>query len=346
MISNSQLLRALPPFTNKRQMLVYDQNVNDIINAIVEANETYKKDYQLIYSFFVGSDEIETAKNVFNYIKQNIDYVIEPDTKQTIKSPGAIIATGKKQYGGNDCKNMALMTAGIMNAYRNNENKKFDLYFRFASYEQNEKTPQHVFVVMKINGREIWIDPVLDYFNEKRQPHYIKDKKINMSLIGLSGVNPYANDKKYFANNEPGSVGEISDPYTSIISTALTLFIGNNAPNPNDWKGWTPGDVKHWVSNDGDSIKNEAVNIISYIKAHGLTDIVDSDSFGVNRVTVDQIANKLSRAGYSNEANQLLNSNESSSIIPGVSSTKAGMNIWVTLGLVGAGLFLITKMKK
>jgi hypothetical protein len=59
-----QLLSELPPFTNKEKVLINDQNVNDIINAIVKAQKKYQKDYYNIYPYFVGSDEIETARNV------------------------------------------------------------------------------------------------------------------------------------------------------------------------------------------------------------------------------------------------------------------------------------------
>jgi hypothetical protein len=36
--------------------------------------------------------------------------------------------------------------------------------------------------------KEIWIDPVLARFNEKRQPSFYKDKKIKMALIAMSGT--------------------------------------------------------------------------------------------------------------------------------------------------------------
>jgi hypothetical protein len=44
--------------------------------------------------------------------------------------------------------------------------------------------------------KEIWIDPVLPRFNEKRTPTFYKDKKIKMALIALSGVNYSTDDKR------------------------------------------------------------------------------------------------------------------------------------------------------
>jgi hypothetical protein len=55
------------------------------------------------------------------------------------------------------------------------------------------KQPQHVFIVIDPGTKnEIWIDPVLKNFNEKK--HYINkiDKKINMPLYKISGVENYS----------------------------------------------------------------------------------------------------------------------------------------------------------
>jgi hypothetical protein len=219
-----QLLSELPPFTNKEKVLINDQNVNDIINAIVKAQKKYQKDYYNIYPYFVGSDEIETARNVWNFLKKNSDYVIELDTQQTIKSPAAIISTRKSSLGGNDCKNLALFSAGIMSAYRDNELKNFELFFRFAAYDYFDKIPQHVFVVMKIGKKEIWIDPVLDRFDEHRQPTYYIDKKINpMALVALSGV--------YNSNSTQQPV------YTDFGNVTGTISEFNNQSNMSTMSG-------------------------------------------------------------------------------------------------------------
>jgi hypothetical protein len=192
---SDELLKILPAFSNTETTLIDDQSVDDIIKAIQSAQKFYAKDYEKIYPYFVGRDPIDTARNIWDFLKHNIDYVIEPDSLQTIKSPAAIIATGKRGLGGNDCKNFALFTGGVLNAYRDNELKDFDLYFRFASYNEYEDTPQHVFVVMVIDNKEIWVDAVLDKFNEHREPSFYIDKKIKpMALVALSGMRRLGDD--------------------------------------------------------------------------------------------------------------------------------------------------------
>ena len=81
------------------------------------------------------------------------------------------------------------MFAGLLDALRRNTGEKFDLAYRFAGYD-GSKTPEHVFVVINPGSEnEIWCDAVLDYFNEKKEPNFYKDKKIqNMALMALSGI--------------------------------------------------------------------------------------------------------------------------------------------------------------
>lgn len=92
------LMGRLGPFKNRRQMLVADQSTGDIIEAILKAHELHAQDYSKISSFFSAATKRQTAQKIFNFLKNNVKYRIEPGSKQTVKSPAAILATG---YG--DC---------------------------------------------------------------------------------------------------------------------------------------------------------------------------------------------------------------------------------------------------
>jgi len=215
MTTKSEILRRLPAFTNNATILVKDQDTEDIINEILKAHQLYKNDYNKICSLFYTGDEIGTAKKTFNYIKKNIRYVIEKDDQQLIKAPSAIFATPSS-----DCKNYALAINGILDACRRMYGMNYDLYFRFAAYD-GTRTPQHVFAVMVTNdGQEVWIDPVLNNFNEDKQPNFYKDKKIkNMALMALSGIDPYGN----YGNPENRNIGFLPLPPKLNLSNASGL---------------------------------------------------------------------------------------------------------------------------
>lgn len=376
-MSPDVLLQYLPPFTGRREVFKVHQSVPDIIKEICQAHDRYKKHYNLIYPYFVGNGVKGTARNVWNFLKQHSDYVIEPDSLQTIKTPAAILATSPKKRGGNDCKNLALFSAGIMDAYRRATGKDFDIAFRFAGYNGNDIG--HVFVVVKDKGKEIWIDPVLNEFNDREhEPTKYKDKKIEkMALVGLSGVNPYENDKNYFvneANPVPGQylagpklekltkgIESLTSPIqagTSLVAALVGLFASK--PNPNDWKGWAALDQQYqapkgynaqsWVLQDGDSVQNEALNIVQWVKNYGIDTVVNDNwaikkNFGRN-VTLEDLADKLRRGGFPAEADQFLAASRPAGLFqPGAGTKQAGINVLLTVGLIGAAAFFLFKKK-
>jgi len=193
MVSKNAVLQKLSPFQNYKQVVSSDQTVTDIIDGILETHYKYEDEYDKISELFVGESELETARNIFNFLKSNVPYFIESNKTQTLRSPSAILAL--KQ--GADCKSFSLAVNGILSSLNRKGILQVPLAYRFAGYKNNTREPQHVFAVMYPGTKnEIWIDPVLPRFNEKRQPSFYKDKKIKMALIALSGVGYTASDKR------------------------------------------------------------------------------------------------------------------------------------------------------
>jgi hypothetical protein len=163
-----------------------------------------------------------------------------------------------------------------------------------------------------------------------------------------------------------GGLNIAADAALLIAQIDLMFSLFKNKPNPNDWMGWDALDTKigapigtnalQWVILDGDSVQNEALNIVSYIKANGTKNLLGFSKWFNRNITINDIADKLARGGFIEEANyiKLQNLPVVTNVTPPVQTitpisntpTQTKMNIWVTLGLFGAGLFLITKMKK
>jgi hypothetical protein len=183
MITSKRLLGILDPFNNKKSVLVPDQTTGDIIQAILNGHDKYRSEYKKISSFFKGSNNKETAHNVWKFLKQHVKYKVEPENEQRIKSPAAIVATGHTI--GSDCKNYSLFTAGILDAL------KIPFAFRFASYSQiGDKTPGHVFVVIYPGTtHEVWVDAVLRAFDYHKPYTYKIDKTPKkMAIVAMSGI--------------------------------------------------------------------------------------------------------------------------------------------------------------
>jgi hypothetical protein len=247
------LLSKLDGFKNNQKIISYNQSTNDIINAILRQHNKSLKDYDKLFYFFDCGNFYDTAKKVFNFLKNNIEYQIEPDELQTVKTPAAILATKN-----GDCKHMSLFIAGILDSYRRNTGEIFDLCYRFAAYD-GSKTPEHVFVVINSGtNNEIWCDPVLDYFNEKKQPNFYKDKKIdNMALMALSGIDNRQQAQvngvfDFLKKTETGSsvkttkAGDIVN-VVSNLSTAIPVFGSTIASFIGLVGGLIKGHSDYWV---------------------------------------------------------------------------------------------------
>jgi hypothetical protein len=178
------LLGRLKSFGGNSKMLVRDQQVPDIISAMLSAHKMYASEYDKISKDFYLGDGVQTAKNLFKFLKKNVKYSIESDKNQRIMSPGAILALGK-----NDCKNYALFIMGNLDSLKRKGLIDNKIYYRFASYRLLDEIPHHVFAVIQDkNGNEFFIDPVMSTFNERKTYYHKIDKIPTMPLYSVSGI--------------------------------------------------------------------------------------------------------------------------------------------------------------
>lgn len=358
MIHPRKILAKLPQYNNDNEELVHKQNVADIINGVDLVHQKFANDYDLICEEFIGTTPLQTCKNLFNFLRYSTVYKIEDEDFQSLRSPASILATGTKL--GIDCKNLALWIGGCLDAINRSGYQYIPFVYRFASDKEFDKTPNHVFIVaFPDTNNEIWIDPIpqVTYFNEKLRYNYFQDKNIHkMSLNILSGRMGFT---------IPG-IGVDTDDVADVANILSDIF--SNRPNPNDWKGWETQEqsqgmplgtsANFFTKYDGDSIQNEAINIINWIKQYGINTVVGYNSWNKWTVTLEDIAAKIKRGGMEKEASDFIKASKSSSKnnqtnkytdqtgVNTQDSTQAGMNIYVTLGLVGVGIYLISRMKK
>jgi len=185
----NELLGKLPPFRNKNRLVTEYQQTKDIIKELLKGHEIYSIDYDKISDRFWKGSVIKSCRYVFNFLKNNIRYKIEPDTRQSIKSPSAIIATGNNGY--NDCKHYSSFFGGLIDSWsrKNKAGKPINWVYRFANYKLFNDQPHHVFVVVKLGGTEYWCDAVLNSFNyQKPYVNKIDKKPKNMALYQISGI--------------------------------------------------------------------------------------------------------------------------------------------------------------
>ena len=184
-MNRDRLLGRLSAYGKKRILIKKDQGVPDIMSAMLSAHKIYAPEYDKISQDFYAGDGIQTAKNLFNFLKKNVKYKIESENNQRIMSPSAIVSLAK-----NDCKNYALFIMGVLDSLKRKGLINNDIYYRFASYKLLDEVPHHVFAVIRdTDGTEYYIDPVLSTFNERKTFfHKIDKRPNNMPLYSISGV--------------------------------------------------------------------------------------------------------------------------------------------------------------
>jgi len=242
----AELLGRLEPYRGEERTLVPHQDTSDIMDGMARWHKKYRHHYDAIAGQFLGRTERETAKNVYEFLKRHVSYIIESDAKQTLKTPAAIIATG---HG--DCKHYALFTAGILDALATLGLQRTPWAFRFASYKWYDETPQHVFVVLNPGTkREIWVDPVLSRFDQRKPYTHAIDNR--MALVGISGVNAPAQVaglkdlfqkgkqvvlKVYAAPSRAAFLGIVRLNVFGLANKLYTIWQNNPASLKNWWAG-------------------------------------------------------------------------------------------------------------
>lgn len=190
-MTRETLLAALPEYDHKLVLIKRRQTVEDILIELLYSHELFERDYDTIATKFLGGSDVEVLKRIFNFLKLNVDYKEEGDSKQVIKSPAAIIETGVC-----DCKCYASFIGGVLDAI-NRVGGRFNWNYAFASYQKGVRVPGHVFVQAYVDGEEYWIDPVpaVGGFDSRTpSPKFIRRKqKVDaMALYRLSGIGEVA----------------------------------------------------------------------------------------------------------------------------------------------------------
>lgn len=175
------VLSSLPPYQGDVRLIQSRQDVYDIVKEILSAHKEFSSDYDKIALCFLENTTKKTCDALFDFCKKNIAYKQEPEGRQTTKSPAAIIAEG---YG--DCKHYASFCGGVLDAI-NRLGRKINWHYRFASYSIWSADPEHIFVVVKDKGKEIWIDPTPGA-GEAAPVWTLNKKPKSMALYRISGT--------------------------------------------------------------------------------------------------------------------------------------------------------------
>jgi hypothetical protein len=206
---------------NKKHLLHVSGNTSDIISAIMLADKQcapYTKD---LAKQLRKSNITATCRNIWQWVKDNIEYKEDPEGYQFIQLPGYLYwgAKGNKK-GQGDCKSMSVFCASLL------QNLGLTYAYRFISQDPGADY-HHVFVVLKDeSGKTITLDCVDDTFNHTQRFAKLKDVVGNQhSKIGsfTAGGKPILNTGTFINVDGYGSFPSWVDfiaKYPSIVGPA------------------------------------------------------------------------------------------------------------------------------
>jgi hypothetical protein len=163
---------------------IANQSTNDIIKQVLSQHIDNAIEAKKICDLFYGGNLYETSKNIWNFLKYQVPYKVEPSDKQTTKTLSRMLYDALNGVG-NDCKHYAGFTGAVLDACGFKDWK-----YRFAGYSKYIDVPTHVYCIANDGDGIIYIDAVINGFDLEK-PFILKiDKKIkkDMSLYKLSGV--------------------------------------------------------------------------------------------------------------------------------------------------------------
>jgi len=180
MITLKEIIKSVPLPANRSKKIIKNQSTGDIIKEIGRSDALFSDQGKYIAPFFEGHPE-DSINDIYNFMKYQLKYEIEPDSKQTSRAPLRILHDNYNGYG-IDCKNYALLSGAILRALN------IPYMYRYVSYN-NDKKIHHVYTVAKIKNKWYHIDPLQapPFFKEKKAI-FTKNQKPKNMLERLSGI--------------------------------------------------------------------------------------------------------------------------------------------------------------
>lgn len=142
--------------TGKKELIHRNGNVDQIIAVILDADRKGRGFTRRFAQHLKAGSDRQTLRNIWKFTKTNIKYVRDRAGDEVIKSPGATWETRK-----GDCKSFSVFIGSILG------NLGYSYKYRVAFYDPKTPEQGHIYPVAVLNGTEVILDAVWDYFDSE-----------------------------------------------------------------------------------------------------------------------------------------------------------------------------------
>jgi len=203
-------------------------DTDDIIRTIIEA-DALAPPFTSDFALSIQGDTIDdTCYNLWAWVRKNITYREDPDGRQDIQLPGALVAHG---YG--DCKSMGVFCASVLkNLYGN-------IYrYRFISQDPQSDLHHVYLVVTDERGADIILDCVESHYDYEVPHVKYKDMIAKSKIAGpftastgktimtAAGSGVLSQIEKQQANTQQLPTNQTADNATAPPQNNTTMYVG------------------------------------------------------------------------------------------------------------------------
>ena len=223
-MNKATLIQALSGVPASRgKVLVEDQTVKDIIEAMEHKHADCQRYYDALYSYFVKDNLYDTAEGLWEFCKDNFTYDVEGLDDQRVSMPSTMLKRGH-----NDCKGYSLFIGGILDAMKRAGVFSFTWVYRYVPSSLLSGELGHVFVVVNPKTDNIWIDSVMGSFNEHYFNLFKKDNNVSKAAsVGRMGYLPLGGVGALSSTQSGGYYGQLVFNNQNLIPGAGTEFLHN-----------------------------------------------------------------------------------------------------------------------
>ena len=191
MMTGRDAARYVAPTSNLETVLFKNGGVDDIVDVILYADKLSKSFTKDLAPQLKGASDMETLRNLFYVVNNNIRYVRDRVGNEVVKSPGKF---WKDRKG--DCKSYSIFIGSVL------KNLGYKYKYRVAFYDPKEPEKGHIYpIVVLPGGKQVVMDaiPLNDYtrhraFNQEvpywKAYDYAPSRSATTALAGFEDAEP------------------------------------------------------------------------------------------------------------------------------------------------------------
>lgn len=197
-VTMSQARGLVAPMTGQVRVTHQDGMTSQIIAEVLDVSAESAGQTARLAEALKGATPLESCQNVFRFVRKNVRYKLDPNGKQFIKSPAAVIGTGFC-----DCKGYATTINDLLRCLG------IRCAFRFVSFTASTSVT-HVYTVAwpTPGGPLVVLDACLPRFNQQKPYTHHEDHMTQISRV--SGIAPAGSANPYLSVSGLESPEEMS----------------------------------------------------------------------------------------------------------------------------------------